>query len=284
MLTYREFTPHASLQNHVKCFWIMERTYTKRFPAEDVTPDAFIELILNFGSPYVLREQGSPDREMPPAILVGLLRKPAKFYCRGTVKLVATRFFAWGARPFLATGSRGALRLRTELAPEWTDLMSALAPMVDRGDYSAAVSIVQDHLIEQLLVETVDQATIRAAAQLLHLRQGRVRLAELAEHCDLSVRQVQRRFHKALGVSPKSLARAIRFEEIRKRLLRDPDQSLTPLAHEFGYTDQAHFIHDFKKFADRTPGAFAQQMRSLRREFDDHRNVVFLQAPATSLR
>jgi len=29
----------------VKCFWIMEREYTPDNPGEDVTPDAFIELI-----------------------------------------------------------------------------------------------------------------------------------------------------------------------------------------------------------------------------------------------
>ena len=58
------------------------------------------------------------------------------------------------------------------------------------------------------------------------------------------------------------LARAIRFEEIRKRLMFDPDMSLTDLAYEFEYSDQAHFIHDFKEFADRTPGEFATEMRA----------------------
>jgi len=59
----------------------------------------------------------------------------------------------------------------------------------------------------------------------------------------------------------------------------EPDQSLTALAHEFGYTDQAHFTHDFKDFADRTPGEFAREMRAIRDIFRDHDNVVFLQAP-----
>ncbi len=66
-----------------------------------MTPDAFIELIVNFGTPYVLQAEGAPDRQMPKAILVGLQRKPLIFRCDGTVKLVATRFYAWGALPFL---------------------------------------------------------------------------------------------------------------------------------------------------------------------------------------
>jgi hypothetical protein len=52
---YKEHLPQPSLQDHVKCFWIMEREYTPEHPVEDVTPDAFIELIVNLGAPYVLR-------------------------------------------------------------------------------------------------------------------------------------------------------------------------------------------------------------------------------------
>jgi hypothetical protein len=59
-------------------------------------------LIFNFGAPYVLQTEGMPDREMPLAFLVGLQKKPLLYRCVGTVKIVATRFYAWGALPFLA--------------------------------------------------------------------------------------------------------------------------------------------------------------------------------------
>jgi uncharacterized protein DUF6597 len=95
----KEYLPHASLQRHVKCYWMMKRTYTPEHPAEEVTLDAFIELILHFEAPYRLRVDGGPDREMPRAILVGLQKKPLLFRCDGTVTLVTTRFFAWGGLP-----------------------------------------------------------------------------------------------------------------------------------------------------------------------------------------
>jgi AraC-like DNA-binding protein len=112
---------------------------------------------------------------------------------------------------------------------------------------------------------------------MLHLKKGQFRVAEFAEHCNLSSRQLQRQFQDVVGVTPKTLARAIRFEEIRRRLMFAPDQSLTDLAYEFGYTDQAHFIRDFKELADRTPGEFAREMRAIQDIFRDHNNVVFLQ-------
>jgi AraC-like DNA-binding protein len=281
---YKEYPPHASLQDHVKCFLIMEREYTPEHPAEDVTPDAFIELILNFGAPYVLETAGAPDREMPRAILVGLQKKPLRFRCDGTVRLVATRFHAWGALPFLADQARGLTNLTTTRSREWDDLATRVETAVRADDYDAAVATVEDHLIEKLLTATVDLKQIRAAAQMLHMQHGQFRVAELAERCNLSSRQLQRRFQDTVGVSPKGLARAIRFEEIRKRLMFDPDQSLTALAHEYGYADQAHFIRDFREFADRTPGEFAREMRAIQDIFRDHDNVVFLQVPPAGRR
>jgi hypothetical protein len=99
----------------VNCFWVMEREYTPQHPTEDVTPDGFIELIVNLGAPYVLQREGAPDREMPRVILVGLQSKPLIFRCEGTVKLVATRFYAWGALPFLADRARGLNKLSATL-------------------------------------------------------------------------------------------------------------------------------------------------------------------------
>jgi AraC-like DNA-binding protein len=279
---YKEYMPHSSLQDHVKCFWIMEREYTPEHPAEDVTPDAFIELIVNFGAPYVLQTEGARGREMPRTILVGLQSKPLIFRCEGTVKLVATRFYAWGALPFLADRARGLNNLPATLGREWDDLAIRVEPSVREDDYDAAVAVVEDHLIERLLTARVDLKKIQSAAKMLYLQKGRFRVADLAEHCNLSSRQLQRQFQDVVGVSAKTLARSIRFEEVRKRLMLDPDQSLTALAYEHGYADQAHFIHEFKEFADRTPGEFAREMRSIQAIFRDRDNVVFLQVPSAN--
>ena len=66
----------------------------------------------------------------------------------------------------------------------------------------------------------------------------------------------ERRFKYLTGVTPKTMARLIRFETICYTLYSNPMRRATDLAHEFGYTDQAHFIHDFKAFAVLTPGEF----------------------------
>jgi AraC-type DNA-binding domain-containing proteins len=112
---------------------------------------------------------------------------------------------------------------------------------------------------------------------MLYREKGLFRVSELAEYCNLSARQLQRQFQDVVGVSPKTLARTIRFEEIRSRLMFSPETNLTELAYEFGYTDQAHFIRDFKEFTGKTPGEFALEMQAWQTIFHDRENVVFLQ-------
>jgi hypothetical protein len=64
---------------------------------------------------------------------------------------------------------------------------------------------------------------------------------------------------------------------------RSRHANLTDLAYEFGYTDQAHFIHDFKAFTNKTPREFAAEMLKLQEIFHNHQNVVFLQSPPNAL-
>lgn len=264
----------------MKCFWVLEREYTPEDPYERVTPDAWVELILNFGAPYVFQVEGAEDREMPAAFVVGLQRKPLLFRCDGTVRIVAARFHAWGVLAFIALQSQPPNNLAVTLGPEWHDLAGKVGPRVDAGDYDGAVDCVQDFLITKVLTATFDPKRIRKAAQMLHYQKGQFAVGELAEYCDLSVRQLQRQFQDVVGVSPKTLARTIRFEEVRKRLMFDPDTKLTDLAYEFGYADQAHFIHDFRELAGRAPGEFAAEMRALQNLFRGQDNVVFLQFPS----
>jgi len=277
---YQEFIPHSTLQDSVKRFWILEREYGAEDEIEEVTPDACVELILNCGNPYSVIS-GSAKRELPNVCLVGLLPKPLKLKAEGLVKIVAVRFFAWGAFAFLKNAAGRTDVTQVDLDPTWQQVVQRARVLVKGDNYQKAVEEVEDFLIGLRLNILFDPKQVRTAAKLLYHTRGQFRVAELADYCHLSVRQLQRQFDQTTGVSPKTLARAIRFESIRERLMFDPDANLTDVAYEFGYTDQAHFIKDFKAFTDKTPGEFALEMQQLRNVFRENENVVFLQSPPT---
>ena len=275
---YREFIPHSTLQDSVKRFWILEKEYTAEDAIEDVTPDACVELILIFGSTYSVMTS-SAKRLLPNVCLVGLLSKSLRLKAEGLVKIVAVRFFAWGALAFLKNAASRVGVTQVDLDPAWQQVVQRAGVLVQGDQYQKVVEEIEDFLIGLRLNILFHPKQVRTAAKLLYHTRGQFRVAELADYCQLSVRQLQRQFDQTTGISPKTLARAIRFESIRERLMFDPDTNLTDLAYEFGYTDQAHFIKDFKALTDKTPGEFALEMQQLKNIFRENENVVFLQSP-----
>src|SRR5215831_9484068 len=277
---YQEFIPHSSLQDAVKRFWILEKEYGAEDGIEEVSPDACVELILNFGNPYSVIG-GSAKRELPNVCLFGLLAKPLRLRAEGLVKIVAVRFFAWGAFLFLKNAAGRTDVTNVDLDPTWQQVVQRARVLVQGENYQKAVEEIEDFLIGLRLNILFDPKQVRTAAKLLYPTRGQFRVAELADYCRLSLRQLQRQFDQTTGVSPKALARAIRFESIRERLMFNPNVNLTDLAYEFGYSDQAHFIKDFKALTGKTPGEFALEMQQLKNVFHENENVVFLQSPPT---
>jgi AraC-like DNA-binding protein len=81
---------------------------------------------------------------------------------------------------------------------------------------------------------------------------GQVALA--SSELGLSPRQLERLFLERVGVSPKRYARLRRFE--RAVRLAQKGQPLGEVACASGYSDQAHFIRDFRSLTGEAPRSF----------------------------
>jgi transcriptional regulator GlxA family with amidase domain len=83
---------------------------------------------------------------------------------------------------------------------------------------------------------------------------GRIR--ELALRLGITPRTLERRVREATGLSPRALRAVLRFRRVFRRLDRSPAGSWARVAVESGYYDQAHMIHEFRRFAGVPPGRF----------------------------
>ena len=61
---------------------------------------------------------------------------------------------------------------------------------------------------------------------------------------------------KYLGVTPQVFHRIFRFNEILKQIQNKQQLKWTDIAYEFGYSDQSHFIKEFKEFSGFNPQEF----------------------------
>ncbi len=76
----------------------------------------------------------------------------------------------------------------------------------------------------------------------------------------LSQRQLERQFHKWLGMSPKQYQRILRVKKTLEALKTDPHAGLVGLACEYGFSDQAHMTREFKQIAKITPRQYTRRL------------------------
>jgi len=82
-----------------------------------------------------------------------------------------------------------------------------------------------------------------------------IEMSQLAEHAGLSHSQFNRRFLAIYRMSPSTYLQRVRVHEACRRLTNG-EQSVSEIALETGFYDQAHLTRTFKKFLQVTPTEF----------------------------
>jgi AraC-like DNA-binding protein len=91
------------------------------------------------------------------------------------------------------------------------------------------------------------------------------RVDQVASRFFMSPKSLQRLFHAYVGLGPKTLIRRYRLHDAADRLAEEPGADLARLAAELGWSDQAHFTHDFKDLIGFPPAEYAAQCASAAR-------------------
>jgi len=78
---------------------------------------------------------------------------------------------------------------------------------------------------------------------------------------NIGERQFERLFYRDVGLSPSFYKRLYRFEETLATIRNGAFKSLTELAYELGYADQAHFCREFKMFTGESVSTFIKKDR-----------------------
>jgi AraC-like DNA-binding protein len=118
------------------------------------------------------------------------------------------------------------------------------------------VAILQQFLCSQLKDKQPD-AMVIAAIKRMKASNEVIRMKELASQLHVSESRFEKRFRTAVGASPKKYASILRMQSVIQKYQQS--NSLTSIALDAGYFDQAHFIKDFKSFTGVTPLQFFRE-------------------------
>lgn len=98
-------------------------------------------------------------------------------------------------------------------------------------------------------------------AQKAIYKQGfHVKAHELADELGISKRQLNRKMNQQIGFASKKFLQVNRFQAALNHIHKSSQVSLAQTAYHFGYTDQAHFSHEFKLMTGLPPKKYLQYL------------------------
>ena len=93
---------------------------------------------------------------------------------------------------------------------------------------------------------------------------GCLRISDLCDKLGIYPEKLERVFKKYIGITPKYYSQIVRFNKVLDFVHHKSDELVwSSTAGQFGYYDQAHLIHDFKRFTGYTPQVLSQMLGEL---------------------
>ncbi len=234
MIRYQEFPPCEPLAPFVHAFWRISSTGRLPEPIPvRVVPDGCVDLIFDGGRLSV----------------VGPMTAPKVVWMDGLRSSIAVRFLPGGAHPFL--------RLPLHELADRAALLSEIQRGGDAMSAAGGLNALESVLLRRLPSFRPD--SIDQALAIIAKTGGRAAVGALTSEVGLSARHLERKFLERVGLGPKTLSRIVRFQHAIAALAGASEVDWLDLVEAGSFSDQAHFIRDFRALSGLTPGAYRRE-------------------------
>ncbi|MBC9933863.1 helix-turn-helix domain-containing protein [Chitinophaga qingshengii] len=249
--------PHLDLAALVKCYWTLESPAGTTPERNTIVPDGCMKLIFHYGDVYKHYPEHGDSITLPRCFLIGQLTRPYEVEPTGETGTFFVCFHPNGFLPFTSMPIREmentAVPLKILFGKEGASLEQHI---LSAHDTAERINLVETFLCNKLKDAGTIDHIVQSTVETILTANGQLSVDELSKQANVNRRQLVRKFSFAIGLSPKQLSKTIRLQHTLKMLLNKKDVSLTALAYEGEYYDQAHFIKDFKEFTGLTPKEF----------------------------
>lgn len=262
-MDYRTYRPRPDLQSLVKCYWTLEIPAGPDPQRQRIIPDGCIDMIFILGEDIKRYTSETGFILQPRAMVLGQLTGPFHVEPVGYVNSFAVRFYPYGFANFVTLPI-------SELSDKETpiDLLFGENPakelereIIQAEDTGKRIGIVERFLSDRLDDRAVVDGIVKATIDDLIATRGSASIDSILKEDPSKRRQLERKFLKRVGLSPKQLGKVIRLQAALKMLLNQRSGNLSRIAYESEYYDQAHFIRDFKEITGINPKEFLRDER-----------------------
>lgn len=255
-MDFKNTISQYKLEAYVKDIFVFEN--------EDETKKTVLPFFAD-GYPGVMLIQATNDAYISPQdkklsnlFLYGQTIEPIKISADGVYRMIIFQLYPSVMKTLFGVKPK-------ELNDDCYDLN-----LIDKNDVKQKIKklflttelIKQIEIITSLLSKLVQtnahyqEAQIQKAINLILESKGKITVKDLTTNLHLTERTLQRLFIDYIGISPKQFAKIIQFQTSFNHVSEETFSKLTEIAYENGYTDQPHFIRNFRRFTGKKPSQF----------------------------
>ncbi|MBX2891174.1 MAG: AraC family transcriptional regulator [Saprospiraceae bacterium] len=255
------FAVPADLQPYIGSFWYMlaDGPSHETSPIQYCLANAMVEMIVHLTPPFHHHGYiGGKYAQFPEAFVGGVHVGPVLFQMQG-----GTGIFGVSIKPetFVTLFERPIGEMADSFAEARSILGDTLGDLIKRVQDAPSnenrVQIAIEFFRQSVALRIRhDRFYFTEAMQYIRSSTGQHSVDEVCEKVFVSKRQLQRIFQENIGISPKTYVRIVRFRSAYDFVQRHPKTTWTEISHNFGYSDQSHFIRDFKEFTGKNPTSF----------------------------
>lgn len=256
-MNYQTFDSHHELTSFIKCYWTLESPIKETPEKQTIVPDGCIEMIFHYGDLYRQYIENGNSIIQPKCFVFGQLSRPLEIEPTGETGIFAVRFHPNGFLPFTSIPIKEMENTAISLEKLFAKAGQEIEQKVlNASSTSERITLIETFLLNRLTDSITFDRIVKSTVETIMTANGQLSVNELSAQININRRQLVRKFSAAIGLSPKQLSKTIRLQATLKMLLSKQFTSLTALAYENEYYDQAHFIKDFKELTGYTPKEF----------------------------
>ena len=251
------------LKEYIKFFWELRIDHAQLF--HKLIPQRNINIRFNLSDTPHYVCQNNQESIVEDVYFLGLQNQFTNAHLKfnGEVDVIGICFHPDGVYPFLKTPLSefrnqllGADEIGFKVARKISSQLKETHKTIDR------FKILENELISLLNDSFLIPDNFRLVFNTLK-QDNSLPITEFCRHSNISIRQLERRYNKYVGLSANSYHTLNRFHGSLNQLLNSDYSKLSDLAYDNEYFDQMHFIKEFKRFTGGTPKNFIKQKNSI---------------------
>lgn len=237
--------PREELRSYVRYYWTLKSDE----PFSNLTfPIGCPQLIFHRGTPLYIPELSSRQNKFTVS---GQVNFPAHIASDGNTKMIVAVFYPHTIGLFIDTPPSAFYNQEISGYDIENRQLSQLADQIfDCPDSELAIQLMEQWLTARIKPSlNVKRIGVALSTTLFN---PSTQVGKLAEIACLGKKQFMRVFREYVGMNPKEYGRIVRFQHAL-RMMQLGSRDYADVAYASGYSDQSHFIHEFRQFSGLTP-------------------------------